>query len=146
MPQIFSLIRELAEFEHNLNMVSLGEKDLLRDGFGRNKLFHCLVAESGKEVIGAAVYFFNYSTWSGKCLYLEDLIVKRHERSSGAGTKLMSEIIAIAQAEKARRISWQVLDWNVDAHDFYLRFGATYEGEWLNGRLNEAAIRNFRGI
>lgn len=140
IPDILFLIRELAEFEHGLNEVTNTEKDLLRDGFGDKKLFECFVAESEEGILGLALYFYTYSTWNGKCLYLEDLIVRRNVRTKGIGTKLMNKIILTAKENDVKRISWQVLDWNADALDFYKKFGARVETEWLNVRLNQRQL------
>ena len=145
MSDVLLLIRELAEFEHGLNEVTVTVEELERDGFGTNPLFHCLVAETKEGIVGTAVYYYSYSTWNGKCLYLEDLIVKRNLRSSGVGGWLMKKLIEIAGKEKVKRMSWQVLDWNVDAQDFYSKFGASLDGEWLNGRLNERQIKSLCG-
>ena len=143
VPRIMELIRELAAYEHGLSEVKVTEADLLRDGFGDERLFHALVAEEGGQILGAAIYFYTYSTWNGKCLYLEDLIVDRNFRDRKVGGELMTALIRTAKENGARRMAWQVLDWNVDAHDFYRKFGADLDGHWLNGRLNEEQISAF---
>ena len=140
MPAVLGLILELAEYEHGLNTVTMSVEELVRDGFGENPLFHCVVAEVDGKILGTAVYFFNYSTWNGKCLYLEDLVVTRKQRSKGVGSELMKEVIRIAKENKSKRLAWQVLDWNRDAWDFYKKFGATLEREWVNGRLNHEQL------
>ncbi|MEQ8324839.1 MAG: GNAT family N-acetyltransferase [Vicingaceae bacterium] len=141
---MLKLIKELAEFEHGLNQVTVTEDELLKDGFGANPIYQCIVAEAGTQLSGIAVYFYSYSTWNGKCLYLEDLIVSKDSRFGGVGSKLMTELIRIAQKEKVKRMSWQVLDWNLDAQDFYRKFEAQLDSEWLNGRLDEDQINNFK--
>jgi len=146
IPVMLSLIRELAEFEHGLDEVTMTEEELLEDGFGENPLYECILAEMEDKVVGAAFYFYTYSTWNGKCLYLEDIIVRKNERSKGVGEVLMKELVRIAQKEKAKRMSWQVLDWNVEAQRFYERLGATIDKEWYNGRLNERQILTFKGL
>ena len=140
---ILRLIRELAAFEHGLNQVTMTEEELLRDGFGKDPLFQCIVAERDGVIAGMALYFFTYSTWNGKCLYLEDLIVSSKDRYGGLGSGLMEEIIRIAHREGAKRLSWQVLAWNLDAQEFYRNFGASLDNEWLNGRMDEVQIGNF---
>jgi len=142
---ILSLIKELADFEKGLDQVTVTESDLLRDGFGKNPLFHALIAENNVEILGIAVYFYTYSTWNGKTLYLEDLVVSEKSRSKGIGKLLMDEIIKIGQTQEVHRISWQVLDWNVKAQKFYKKFEASLDAEWLNGRLDSAQIRRFKG-
>ncbi len=140
---MLSLIRELAEFENGLDQVTVDEAELLRDGFGVDSLYSCIVAEIDNVVKGIAIYFFSYSTWNGKCLYLEDLIVTQKNRAAGVGSLLMNEIIKIGQHEEAKRISWQVLDWNLDAQEFYRKFGSSLDNEWINGRLDNDQIRSF---
>lgn len=141
---ILSLIKELADFEKGLDQVTVTEGDLRRDGFGKNPLFYALIAEKNLEVLGIAVYFYTYSTWNGKTLYLEDLIVRKNSRSKGIGKQLMEEIIKIGQEQQVHRISWQVLDWNVEAQKFYKKFEASLDSEWLNGRLDSAQIRRYK--
>lgn len=143
LPRLLELIRELAEYEHGLNEVTVTVEELRQDGFGENPLYWGIVAEQDRVILGAAVYFYSYSTWNGKCLYLEDLIVSREFRVKGVGGALMKELIRIAKREKVKRMSWQVLDWNVDAQDFYRKFGAELDGEWLNGRFNERQLKAF---
>lgn len=138
---ILFLIKELAEFENGLDQVTVTASDLLRDGFGDNPLFYCLIAELNDTTKGIAVYFYTYSTWNGKTLYLEDLIVSESSRSQGIGEVLMDEIIKIGKEEEVNRISWQVLNWNVEAQKFYKKFEASLDDEWLNGRLDDNQIR-----
>ena len=144
VPEMMVLIKELAEFENGLNEVSVDEDNLLKYGFSDEALYSCFIAEKNGAIKGMALYFYTYSTWNGKCLYLEDLIVKRKERTNGVGTALMNEIIKTGKEEKANRIAWQVLDWNLDAHDFYRKFDASLDGEWLNGRMTLNQIKAFR--
>ena len=127
-----------------MDQVTVTESDLLRDGFGNNPLFYALIAEKNVEILGIAVYFYTYSTWNGKTLYLEDLIVSENSRSQGVGKQLMDKIIEIGKEQKVYRISWQVLGWNVQAQKFYKKFEASLDDEWLNGRLDSAQIRSFK--
>ncbi len=143
VPALLFLIKELAAFERGLSEVTMTEDELLNDGFGERPYYKAIVAECDNVIYGTAIYYYAYSTWNGKCLYLEDLIVSRKHRSEGVGKLLMEEVIRIAKREKAKRLSWQVLDWNVDAQDFYLKMGADLDGEWLNGRMNEEQIKRF---
>jgi GNAT superfamily N-acetyltransferase len=141
--EMLRLIRELAEYEDGLNQVTMTEDELIQDGFGELPLYECIVADTGTELKGIAIYYYAFSTWNGKVLYLEDLIISRANRIRGLGTKLMNEILEIAKKEKVKRLSWQVLDWNLDAHDFYRKFGASLDTEWLNGRMDERQINTF---
>ena len=144
VPEMLVLIKELAEFEHGLNEVTVNEENLLKYGFSHEALYHCFIAEMNGVIKGMALYFYTYSTWNGKCLYLEDLIVKRKERTNGVGSALMNEIIETGKKAQVSRISWQVLDWNLDAHDFYRKFDASLDGEWLNGRMTANQIKAFK--
>jgi GNAT superfamily N-acetyltransferase len=135
IPELLNCIRELAAYEKAANQVEVDETELERDGFGQNPIYEFLVAEKDKSIIGIALYYYKYSTWKGKALFLEDLIVKQEHRRSGAGKNLFIEICKIAQAQKCRRMDWQVLDWNAPAIEFYKKFDAKLDPEWLDGRL-----------
>ena len=119
MPSVLELIQELATFEKEPDAVVVTTEDLIRDGFSENPLFQCFVAEVANEIIGMALYYYRYSTWKGKTIHLEDLIVKESKRGTGAGFALYKEIIKQGKAENVRRIEWNVLDWNTPAIDFY---------------------------
>ena len=142
--EMLNLIKELAEYEDGLNQVTMTEDELENDGFGSNPLYECIVADDGNSLKGIALYFYAYSTWNGKVLYLEDLIISRKNRVKGLGSKLMNEVIEIAKNKNVKRLSWQVLDWNLDAQDFYRKFGASLDNEWLNGRLDERQIKSLK--
>ena len=117
--------------------------DLIRDGFGENPLFHTFVAEVNQEVIGIALYYYRYSTWKGKTIHLEDLIVKENKRGTGAGFALYKEIIKQGKAENVRRIEWNVLDWNTPAIDFYEKSGAKVLGDWRVVHMDDKGIEQF---
>ncbi|MBD79213.1 MAG: GNAT family N-acetyltransferase [Crocinitomicaceae bacterium] len=133
--QLLELIKELAKFEKAEEEVIMTEEILLKDGFGDNKLFDFIVAEQDGKIVGIALYFYKYSTWKGKSIHLEDLIVKEHLRKNGIGTLLFEEVLQIAKKEKVSRFEWQVLDWNEAAINFYDKYGTQYGNEWLNARL-----------
>jgi GNAT superfamily N-acetyltransferase len=143
MKSVLDLIQELATFEKEPDAVVISVDDLIRDGFGENPLFHTFVAEVNQEVIGIALYYYRYSTWKGKTIHLEDLIVKENQRGSGAGFALYSEIIAQGKRDKVRRIEWNVLDWNTPAIDFYNKSGAKILDDWRVVQMDETAISNF---
>jgi GNAT superfamily N-acetyltransferase len=143
MQAVLELIKELAVFEKEPEAVVVTVDDLLRDGFGENPLFHTFVAEVDKEIIGIALYYYRYSTWKGKTIHLEDLIVKENKRGTGAGFALYSEIIAQGKRDKVRRIEWAVLDWNTTAIDFYKKTGAKVLDDWRVAQMDENGIEEF---
>lgn len=140
---LLSLIKELAVFENEPNAVELTEADLLRDGFGEVPLFFFYVAEVEAKIVGLALCFYKYSTWKGKTIHLEDLIVAKEHRNNGIGKQLLNQIIEVAQTEKVQRLEWNVLDWNTNAIDFYKKTGAEILNEWLLVRLNKKQINNY---
>ncbi|MFM7895042.1 MAG: N-acetyltransferase family protein [Flavobacterium sp.] len=143
MPSVLELIQELATFEKEPDAVVVTVDDLIRDGFSENPLFQCFVAEVDGEIIGMALYYYRYSTWKGKTIHLEDLIVKENKRGTGAGFALYKEIIKQGKAENVRRIEWNVLDWNTPAIDFYEKSGAKVLGDWRVVHMDENGITNF---
>ena len=143
MPSVLELIQELATFEKEPDAVVVTVDDLVRDGFSENPLFQCFVAEVENEIIGMALYYYRYSTWKGKTIHLEDLIVKENKRGTGAGFALYKEIIKQGKAENVRRIEWNVLDWNTPAIDFYEKSGAKVLGDWRVVHMDENGITNF---
>ena len=143
MPSVLELIQELATFEKEPDAVVVTVDDLVRDGFSENPLFQCFVAEVDGEIIGMALYYYRYSTWKGKTIHLEDLIVKESKRGTGAGFALYKEIIKQGKAKNVRRIEWNVLDWNTPAIDFYEKSGAKVLGDWRVVHMDENGIKNF---
>ena len=143
MPQVLELIQELAVFEKEPDAVVVTVDDLVRDGFSENPLFQCFVAEVDGEIIGMALYYYRYSTWKGKTIHLEDLIVKESKRGTGAGFALYKEIIKQGKAENVRRIEWNVLDWNTPAIDFYEKSGAKVLNDWRVVHMDEKGIERF---
>ncbi|MBE9575998.1 GNAT family N-acetyltransferase [Flavobacterium proteolyticum] len=143
MPSVLELIQELATFEKEPDAVVVTVDDLVRDGFSENPLFQCFVAEVENEIIGMALYYYRYSTWKGKTIHLEDLVVKESKRGTGAGFALYKEIIKQGKAENVRRIEWNVLDWNTPAIDFYEKSGAKVLRDWRVVHMDENGITNF---
>lgn len=143
MPAVLNLIKELAIFEKEPNAVVITVDDLLRDGFGESPLFHTFVAEVDNQIIGTALYYYRYSTWKGRTIHLEDLIVKEEKRGTGAGFALYSEIIAQGKRDNVRRVEWNVLDWNTPAIEFYEKSGAKILDDWAVVQMDETAISNF---
>lgn len=143
MPSVLELIKELAIFEKEPDAVVITVDDLIRDGFAENPLFHTFVAEVDDQIIGIALYYYRYSTWKGKTIHLEDLIVKEDKRGTGAGFALYSEIIAQGKRDNVRRIEWNVLDWNTPAIEFYKKSGAKILADWDVVQMDENGINNF---
>jgi GNAT superfamily N-acetyltransferase len=143
MPGVLTLIQELAIFENEPNAVQITVDDLVRDGFGTNPLFHVFVAEVEKEIVGIALYYYRYSTWKGKIIHLEDLVVKEKMRGTGLGYALYSEIIRQAKRDNVQRIDWHVLDWNSPAIAFYEKSGAKVLTEWNLVQLDANGIDQY---
>jgi len=143
MSSVLDLIRELAIFEKEPEAVVVTIDDLVRDGFSENQLFHCFVAEIDSEIIGIALYYYRYSTWKGKTIHLEDLIVKENKRGTGAGFALYKEIIRQGKHDNVRRIEWAVLDWNTPAIEFYKKTGAKVFNDWRVAQMDEQGIDEF---
>lgn len=138
---ILDFIRHLAEYEREPDAVVVTEKDLLRDGFGADPKYRCLIAEWDGTPAAFAFFFFNYSTWLGKPgLYLEDLFVLPEMRSKGIGKALLQKLAQIAVEENCYGMRWQVLEWNEPALKFYESLGATVMDEWETMRLMEPAL------
>jgi len=140
MPYVLELIQELATFEKEPDAVVVTVADLVRDGFSEHPLFHCYVAEKENTIIGMALFYYRYSTWKGKTIHLEDLIVKADQRGTGAGFALYKEIIKQGKKDKVRRIEWNVLDWNTPAIDFYEKSGAKVLDDWRVVQMDENGI------
>ena len=141
VPQILAFIRALAEFEREPEAVEATEEGLLRDGFGSQPFYHCLIAEHDGRPAGFALYFFNYSTWVGRPgIYLEDLFVNPELRGLGIGKALLQRVAAIAGEKGCKRLQWAVLDWNAPAIDFYRSVGGEFLDEWRSVRLSGEAL------
>jgi GNAT superfamily N-acetyltransferase len=143
MSAVLDLIRELATFEKEPNAVVVSVSDLERDGFGESPLFHTFIAEQNNEIVGMALYYYRYSTWKGRTIHLEDLIVKEKMRGSGLGFELYAAVIAQGKNDGVRRIEWNVLDWNTPAIEFYEKSGAKVFKDWLVAQMDEKGIDVF---
>jgi GNAT superfamily N-acetyltransferase len=143
MKAVLDLIQELATFENEPDAVEVTVADLERDGFCDSPLFYTFVAEVENEIVGTALYYYRYSTWKGKTIHLEDLIVKEKMRGSGLGFALYSKIIEQGQLDKVRRVEWNVLDWNTSAIDFYVKSGAKVLDTWRVAQMDEKGIEEF---
>lgn len=143
MPRVLELIKELAIFEKEPDAVEVTEEMLLDDGFDERPAFTCFVAETNGQVEGMALVYPRYSTWKGKVLHLEDLVVSQRMRGSGLGGKLLKCVVEFGKELGVKRISWEVLDWNTPAIDFYEKRGATVMRDWHVVQLNEEGIKNY---
>lgn len=135
-----TMIRELAEFERQLELVTIREEDLIRDGFGESPRFRALVAEWEGQTAGYALFFGYYSTWAGRGLYLEDLFVREAFRSRRIGKALLAAVAQIAVAEGCRGMHWEVLEWNKKAIALYKALGAELLDEWRRVHLSGDAL------
>ena len=137
MEAVHALVQELAAFEKAPEQVKTNAERLRADGFGERPLFETLVAEHPQAgIIGMALFYFGYSTWKGKMLYLDDLVVAESHRKQGIGRALFQRLIEYGVSQQAQLIKWQVLDWNQDAIRFYReQLGAAFDGEWLDCKL-----------
>jgi GNAT superfamily N-acetyltransferase len=143
MGQVLQLVQELAAFENEDNAVEVTKEDLVKDGFGENKRFHCFVAEKEEEMVGIALVYPRYSTWKGPVIHLEDLIVSEKMRGSGLGTALLNEVVKYGHKLGVRRICWEVLDWNEPAIKFYEKKGAKVMRDWDVVQLDELGIGKY---
>jgi GNAT superfamily N-acetyltransferase len=152
MAAVLGLIQELAAFEKEPDAVLVTVDDLIRDGFGPVPLFHVFVAEiendsnanpEAKQIVGIALYYYRFSTWKGKTIHLEDLVVKETMRGTGLGYALYSEIIKQGKKDQVRRVEWNVLDWNTPAIEFYEKSGAKVLRDWYVVQMDEAGINDF---
>ena len=141
-PDIFNLIKELADYEKSSDKVLISLQDLKRDGFNKNPLFWTILAESKSEIVGMAFYYIRYSTWNGKVLYLEDFFVKKSFRNQGIGTMLFEECVRETKKINANGLAWQVLNWNQPAINFYKKYNAELKANWMNGKLYKDQIKN----
>jgi GNAT superfamily N-acetyltransferase len=146
IPAIHQLIRDLAEYEKALTEVTATEEDLRRALLGERPAVFAHVAEHEGEVVGFALWFLNFSTWTGQHgIYLEDLYVRPDQRRSGLGRALLAELAGICVTRGYARLEWSVLDWNAPARTFYASLGAAEQDEWTVNRLAGPALRALAG-
>ena len=141
LAEVLKLIKELAKYEKAEKEVIISVKDLENDGFGIHPYFWFLIAEIDNEIIGLSFYFIRYSTWKGKFLYLEDLVIKEKYRKKGVGSLLFEKTINVCDELNCNGMSWQVLDWNKPAINFYKKYNAKISSTWLNGKLTKKQLQ-----
>ncbi|NGM64011.1 GNAT family N-acetyltransferase [Sphingobacterium sp. SGR-19] len=135
-PAMMALIHELAIYEKAPDAVTVSMEEFMESGFGSLPVWGAFVAERQSNIIGLSLFYIRYSTWKGRRLYLEDLIVTKKERGHGVGKKLLDRTIAYAKENKYSGVMWQVLDWNTPAINFYKKYEAEFDDEWLNVSVN----------
>jgi ribosomal protein S18 acetylase RimI-like enzyme len=138
VPQTLGLIKELALYEKALDQVIVDEAYMLKEGFSNHPSFWFYVAEENNLIIGIALCYYRYSTWKGKRIYLEDIVVNEKHRNKGIGQLLFEKVIAQAKSEQLSGVVWQVLEWNEPAIKFYEKFNSHFDGEWINCSLETA--------
>jgi GNAT superfamily N-acetyltransferase len=134
-PRLLELIHELAVYEKAPQEVTVSLEHFEKSGFGEQPVWWAFVAEDEKGIQGFALYYIRYSTWKGQTLYLEDIIVTDKRRGKGIGGKLFEQILAEAKERKLVRVVWQVLEWNEPAINFYKKYKASLDPEWINGAI-----------
>ena len=144
MTDVINLIKELAEFEKEPNEVEIDSTILVNDGFREKSYFKCFVAEYKNNIIGAAIIYNRYSTWKGRTIHLEDLIVTENMRTKGVGTLLLDKVVNYAKNLKVKRVSWEVINWNKKAIKFYLNKGALIKQDWSIVHLDSNALKNYK--
>lgn len=144
-PLLMTMIRELAEYERELDLVSNRAEDLARDGFGPQPRFRALIAECSGEPAGYALFFGYYSTWAGRGLFLEDLFVRQVFRGKGIGKALLAAVARIAVEDGCYGVHWEVLDWNEPAIEFYKGLGAKFREHWRAVMLSGEPLERLAG-
>ncbi len=140
LPRVLELVKELAEFERAPEQVINTVAQMEIDGFGPQPIFGFFVAEGARGIVGLSLYYWRYSTWKGKRLYLEDIIVTESERGRGVGKELFDRTLRHALEQNCSGMMWQVLDWNEPAIRFYRKYGAHLTDEWVNCSLERDQI------
>jgi GNAT superfamily N-acetyltransferase len=142
LPRVLELVKELATFERAPQEVINTVEQMEKDGFGPNPVFGFYVCENASGIVGLSLYYWRYSTWKGKRLYLEDIIVTEKERGQGIGKMLFDRTMQKALEENCTGMMWQVLDWNEPAITFYKKYGTSMSQEWVNCTLEAEQIRS----
>lgn len=141
-PRLLELIHELALYEKAPEEVTVTLAEFEDAGFGSNPVWNAFVVESDQLIIGFALYYTRYSTWKGCRLYLEDFIVTESYRGKGIGKLLFERVMKEAQDKNFNGMNWQVLDWNEPAINFYKKYEARLEADWLNASFSKEQIQN----
>lgn len=134
-PRLLELVTELAVYEKAPDEVTVTLQHFEETGFGENPVWWAFVAEAEGMIIGFALYYIRYSTWKGARMYLEDILVTEEWRGKGIGKLLFNCLVEEAKEKGWKAISWQVLEWNEPAINFYKKYNASFDGEWVNCSL-----------
>ncbi len=145
LPRVLKLIKELAEYEKAPHEVTNTLALMEVDGFGSHPIYGFYVAEEEGTILGISLYYYRYSTWKGKRLYLEDIVVTQSHRGRGIGKMLFDQTMKKVLEENCTGMMWQVLDWNTPAIEFYKKYGARLDSEWVNCHLEATEIRKILG-
>ncbi len=140
---VLKLVKELAVYEKAPDEVEVTVDQMEEWGFGTDKQFDFFVAEKDGKIVGTAIYYYKYSTWKGKCLFLEDIIVTESERKNGFGKLLFDAVVQVAKKDKVKRMEWQVLEWNEPAIKFYKKTNTVFDEEWVNCKLTYEELQKF---
>ena len=130
--KLLELINELALYEKAPQEVTVTLEHFQESGFGKNPVWWAFVSEEDGVILGFALYYIRYSTWKGQRMYLEDILVTEKARGKGIGKLLMDQLIVEAKERKLNGIVWQVLEWNEPAINFYKKYNASFDTEWVN--------------
>ncbi len=134
--RIMELIHELADYEKAPEEVTVTLEHFQESGFGPNPVWWAFVAEVDGRVEGFALYYIRYSTWKGQRMYLEDILVTEQMRGKQLGKLLFDRLIVEAKEKHLKGMVWQVLEWNEPAINFYKKYNASFDGEWINCSIN----------
>ena len=135
-PRLLELVKELAEYERAPDEVTVDLSHFEESGFGQHPVWWAFVAEENNVILGFALYYIRYSTWKGQRMYLEDILVTEKARGKGIGKLLMDQLIVEAKEKNLNAIVWQVLEWNEPAINFYKKYKAYFDSEWVNCRID----------
>jgi len=136
-PQMLKLVKELAMYERAPEEVTVSMEEFVDAGFGDQPVWEAFVAEVDGRIVGISLFYIRYSTWKGRRLYLEDIVVTEPMRGKGIGKLLFEETWELCKERNYSGMAWQVLEWNEPAIQFYKKYGATFDEEWVNVSLEQ---------
>jgi GNAT superfamily N-acetyltransferase len=131
-PRLLELVQELATYERAPGEVTVTLEHFNESGFGKQPVWWAFVSEVDEKIVGFSLYYIRYSTWKGQAMYLEDILITNEMRGKGIGKLLFDRLIEEARDKKFNRIIWQVLDWNEPAINFYKKYNADFDADWIN--------------